>query len=90
MPIPLIVWGVVAKACAVAGTVSAAFAAGRINEAQKKYKYRRMRYVEAMEKCEEKHRCASLQFEDLGKTRLEAVVTLGKAVEKLRARSFIN
>ena len=33
-----------------------------------------------MQQCEEKHRYASQQFEDLGKIRLEAVVTLGKAV----------
>ena len=52
MPIPLIVWGVVAGGCAVAGAVSAAFAAGRLNDAQNKYKSRRKRYEEAMQQWE--------------------------------------
>jgi hypothetical protein len=80
MPIPLIVWGVVAGTCAAVGVISTGFAAGRVNDAQKKYCSRRRRYEEAMQQCEEKHRYASQQFEDLGKIRLEAVVTLGKAV----------
>ena len=95
MPIPLIVWGVVAGGCAVAGVVSSAFAASRINEAQSKYQSRRKRYEEAMQQCEEKHRDASQQFENLGKIRLEAVVTLGKAVAflekaKLRDRKLFE
>jgi len=80
MPFPFIVWGVVAAGCAVVGVVSTALAAGRINDAKNKYDSRRKRYEEAMQQCEKKHRYASEQFENLGKTRLEAVVTLGKAV----------
>ena len=81
MPIPLIVWGVIAGASAVAGAVSAGFAVGRINGAKEQYATRRRKYEYAMQQCEHKH--AASMFEDLGRTRLEAMLTLGEAVQFL-------
>ena len=83
MPIPLIVWGVIAGGCVLAGAVSTSFASGRINSAQEKYKSRRKRYEDSMQNCEARHKHAASMFEDLGKTRLEAVVTLGEAAKFL-------
>lgn len=83
MPIPLIVWGVIAGASAVAGAVSAGFAVGRINGAKERYATRRRKYEDAMQQCEQKHKHAASMFEDLGRTRLEAMLTLGEAVKFL-------
>ncbi len=83
MPIPLLIWGVVAAACAFSGGVAYVSAKERIKEAQQKYADRRRRYEEAVRRYEEKYACVASRFEDLGKTRLEATVILGKAVKFL-------
>ena len=83
MPIPLIIWGVIAAASALGGGAAVVSARERINRAKQKYEGRCKRYKQAIRKYEEKHDYAASRFEDLGKTRLEAVVTLGKAVKFL-------
>ncbi len=74
----------IAVGTAIAGTANAAAAGGRISDAQNRYQQRRGRYDEAMRHFEQKHSDAAAQFEVLGKTRLNAVVTLGDAVEFLK------
>lgn len=80
MPIPLIIWGVIAGASAVAGAVRLGSAAKRIKRAQKRYQRRRRKYEDSLLRCEQTHKHAASMFEDLGRTRLEAMITLGEAV----------
>ena len=83
MPIPLIVWGVIAVGTAVAGLANAGSAVGRINGAKERYATRRRKYEDSMLQCEQKHKHAASRFEDLGRTRLKAMLTLGEAVKFL-------
>ena len=83
MPIPLIIWGAVAAACALGGGAAVIGANERIKKAKQKYENRRRRYEQAIRKYEEKHNYTASRLTDLGKSRLEAVVTLGKAVKFL-------
>ena len=83
MPIPFIIWGAIAAASALGGGAAVVSANERIKRAKQKYENRRRRYEQAIQKYEEKHDYTASRFEDLGKTRLEAVVTLGKAVSFL-------
>jgi hypothetical protein len=84
MPFPLFIWGGIAIVTALAGGANTAAACGRIGAAENRYRQRRGRYDEAMRHFEQRHREAASHFEDLGKTRLNAVVTLGKAVDFLK------
>lgn len=83
MPIPFLIWGAVAVACALGGGAAVVSANERIKKAKQKYENRRRRYEQAIRKYEEKHAYTASRFADLGKTRLKAVVTLGKAVKFL-------
>ena len=83
MPIPFIIWGAIAAASALGGGAAVVSANERIKRAKQKYENRCRRYEQAIQKYEEKHDYTASRFEDLGKTRLEAVVTLGKAVKFL-------
>lgn len=83
MPIPFIIWGAIAVATAVGGAVSNGFAVGRIKDAKQKYKNRRAKYNAAMVQCERRHQHASFMFEELGRIRLDAMLTLGEAVKFL-------
>lgn len=83
MPIPLVVWGVIAGASAVAGLVRLRSAGDRINGAKELDTTRRGKYEDAMQECEQKHNRAASMFKDLGRTRLEATLTLGEAVKFL-------
>ena len=55
----------------------------RIDQARRKYENRWRRYEQAVRLYEDKHKDVASRFEELGKTRLEAMVTLGKAVKFL-------
>ena len=79
MPIPLLV----AIASALGGSASVILANGRIKRAKQKYENRRRLYDQAIRKYEEKHDYTASRLTDLGNIRLEAVVTLGKAVKFL-------
>ena len=83
MPIPLIIWGAIAAASALGGAVATVSANERIKRAKQKSANRYKRYKQAIRKYEEKHDYTASRLTDLGKIRLEAVVTLGKAVEFL-------
>ncbi len=83
MPVPLIIWGAVLIGTALAGAATTADAMDRIGIARQRYATRRKRCEEAMWKYREKHKYVASRFEELGRTRLEAVATLGKAVEFL-------
>lgn len=83
MPIPVIVWYTVAGGCALVGAISGTIALKRVGRAKDRYARRRSRYERAMKKCEARYKYAASRLRLLGKTRLEAVVTLGKAVEFL-------
>jgi hypothetical protein len=83
MPVPVIVWWSVAGVCALVGVISGGIAVSRIGGAKERYEQRRAKYERAMKRCEGRYKHASSRFDQLGKTRLEAVVTLGKAVEFL-------
>ena len=83
MPIPFIIWGAIVAASALGGGAAVVSAKERINRANQKYAGRHKRYEQAIRRYEEKRDYAASRFEDLGKTRLEAVVTLGKAVKFL-------
>ena len=80
MPVPLLIWGAIAVASAVGGVAATVNAKDRINSARRKYTNRRRRYERAVQEYKDKHQLAASRFEDLGKTRLEAVISLGKAV----------
>lgn len=84
MPIPLLVWGVIAVASALGGGAAIARANERIKRAKQRYANRRRRYETAIRGYEEKHRFAASRFEDLGRIRLEATISLGKAVDFLK------
>jgi hypothetical protein len=95
MPIPLIIWGAIVAASALGGAAATVIAKERSKRAEQKYTDRRKRYEQAIRRYEEKHDYAASRFEDLGKTRLEAVVTLGKAVKfleqaKLKERELLE
>lgn len=83
MPIPLLVWGVVVAASALGGAAATVSANERIKIAQQKHANRRRRYETVIRECKEKQGDVDSRFKDLGKTRLEAAVTLGKAVKFL-------
>ena len=83
MPVPLLIWGAIAVVSAFGGVVATVNANDRINSARQKYTNRRRRYEQAIQDYKDKHKWAASRFEDLGKTRLEAMVTLGKAVRFL-------
>ncbi len=83
MPVPLFIWGAIVVVSAVGGVAATVNANDRINSARQKYTNRRKRYEWAVQEYKDTHRWAASRFEDLGKTRLEAVVTLGKAVSFL-------
>ncbi len=83
MLIPPNIWEAVAAEAAASAERRIASAERRIKEAQQKYADRRRRYEETVRRYEEKHACVASRFEDLGKTRLEAVATLGEAVKFL-------
>lgn len=83
MPIPLLIWGAIAVASALGGGAAIARANERIKQAKRRYENRRRRYERMIRECEEKHAYTASCFEDLGKTRLKAVVTLGEAVKFL-------
>ena len=83
MPVPLIIWGAVLVGTALAGAATTADAMDRIGAAKQRYATRRKRYEEVMWRYWAKHQYAASRFEDLGRTRLEAVATLEKAVEFL-------
>lgn len=83
MPIPILVlfgFGVVTTGAGAALNVRAK---KRINQAKQKYTDRRKRYEQVIREYEEKRHDAASRFEDLGRTRLKAVGTLGKAAEFL-------
>ena len=83
MPIPLIILGAAAAACAFGGVAAVIRANERIKRAKQKYENRRRRYEQAIRKYEEKHDYTASRLTDLGNIRLESVVTLGKAVKFL-------
>lgn len=84
MPFPFLIWVGIAVGTALAGGANTTAACGRIGAAENRYRQRRGRYDEAMRHFEQRHRDAASEFEHLGKTRLNAVVTLWKAVEFLK------
>lgn len=87
MPIPLIIWGAVTIAATVAGAANTASAVGRITSAENRYQERRKRYENCLQTCAERRTHAHHRTESLGRTRLQATVTLGEAVKFLeRAR----
>jgi len=87
MPVSVNVWWCVPDVCALVGAISGGITLSRIEGAKERYEKRRAQYERAMKWCEGRYKHASSRFDQLGKTRLEAVVTLGKAVEFLeRAR----
>ena len=95
MPIPLIVWASIAGGCALVGAISGGIAVSRIGGAKDRYEKRRAKYERAIKKCEARYEHAASRFDELGQTRLEAVVTLGKAVEfleraKLKDRKLLE
>lgn len=83
MPIPLFVWVAAAVTTAIVGVVNTSVATSRIQDAKDKYKKEREKYESLIKQYQEKHKFVSCRFEDLGKTRLEAVIVLGKAVKFL-------
>ena len=83
MPVPLLIWGAIVVASAASGIAATVDAENRINSARRKYTNRRRRYEQAIQEYKEKHKWVASRFEDLGKTRLEAMVVLGKAVRFL-------
>lgn len=90
MPIPLL--GLIAAASPILVLIRGN---KRIKRAKQKYADRRRRYEGEIRKYEEKHAYVASRFEDLGKTRLEAMVTLGKAVKfleqaKLKDRELLE
>ncbi len=84
MPIPLLVWGAIAVASALGGGAAIVSANERIKRAKQRYANRRRRYETAIQGYKEKHRFTASRFEDLGITRLEATISLGKAVDFLK------
>ena len=71
-----------------AGAALTVDAVSRSKEAKRRYDKRRAAFDEAKAKYDRSRTAAEKSFERLGKRRLQAVVTLGKAVEFLeRARA---
>lgn len=85
MPIPLL--GLIAAASPLLVLIRGN---KRIKRAKQKYADRRRRYEGEIRKYEEKHAYVASRFEDLGKTRLESMVTLGKAVKFLEQAKLKN
>lgn len=83
MPVPLIVWGAIAVASALGGAAATVSANERIKRAKQKSANRYKRYERVIREYQEKHSYVASRFEDLGRTRLEALVTLGEAVRFL-------
>lgn len=81
MPIPL--FFLVAAATTIVGAISTGIAYDRIEAAKAKYKKERNKYKSFIKKYEDKHKVVSDLFEELGKTKLEAVVVLGEAAKFL-------
>ena len=67
-----------------AGVKMTADAVGRAKDAEGRYKARRSRYDKAQAAYDRRRKEGETAFERLGKRRLEAVVTLGQAVEFLK------
>jgi hypothetical protein len=87
MPIPFLIWGAIAATSSVWGALNTASAVNRLNRAKERYAERRERYDACLKTLEERRTHASGRVESLGRTRLQAVVTLGNAVRFLeRAR----
>src|SRR5881409_3050584 len=95
MPIPLIVWGVVIGGSALFGLIKVGSGASRIKRAKARYAQRRSVYEAFIAEFDCKHQYVSAQFDELGRLRQQAMVTLGKAVEfletaKLKEREILE
>ena len=87
MPIPFLVWGAATLAVSIAGAAKTYSAGKRIKKERKRFERRVRRNKICLRTCEKMRLHAHALTESLGKTRLQAVVTLGEAVKFLeRAR----
>lgn len=86
MPLPLIPALIIAGSVLTGGAGGAMTvnAVSRVKEAERRYKRRRNAYEEAEARYTKSRKAADTAFERLGKCRLEAVVTLGQAVDFLK------
>lgn len=95
MPIPVIIWGGVIGGTALVGFIKGRKGISRIKKAKQRYAVRQDSYEAFIKQYEKRHEFTSSQFEDLAKTRLEALTTMGVAVEflekaKLKERDLVE
>lgn len=95
MPIPLIVWGIGIAGSAIVGLIKVRSAISRIKKAKARYAVQRSAYEAFIVECESKHKYVSAQFDELCQLRLQALITLGIAVEflekaKLKERDILE
>ena len=95
MPIPIIIWGAIAVTTALVGILKGVSAASRIKSAKAKYSQDRTAYDTFINIYENKYKYVSEQFEELGRIRLNAMITLGEAVKflekaKLKERDILE
>ncbi len=90
MPIPVIVWGAVAGGATLIGVIKGNSARSRIKKAKSRYSRERSAYESFHKIFDEKHLYVSKQFVELSEVRLEAMVTLGRAVEFLEKAKLKN
>jgi hypothetical protein len=83
MPIPALVWGATTLAVSLAGAAKTYSAGKRIEKVRRRFERRVKRYEHCLRTCEETRLHARARTESLGRTRLQAVVTLGEAVKFL-------
>lgn len=83
MPLPIIL-GIAAGVSAIAGGVAALDAKDRIKKAKKKYKRRHKKYLSTERRYKDWRKKANAELSTLGKRRLEALTTLGRAVDFLK------
>ena len=84
MPLPLIIGIVAAVASAIGGGAMIIDASARIKNAKKQYDRRRKKYEGAEQRYESRRKEADARFNAFGKRRLEALTTLGRAVDFLK------
>ena len=84
MPLPLIIGIGAAVASAIGGGAMIIDASARIKNAKKQYDRRRKKYEGAEQRYESRRKEADARFNAFGKRRLEALTTLGRAVDFLK------
>lgn len=86
MPLPLLPWVliVLSGAAGAKGVLDTMDASDRIDAAQKSYQKRKDHFDHVYRRYQNEHKMAQEKFTELGKVRLESLITLGKAVDFIK------